>query len=561
MSLIPNHFVRVQDGPDDFSIRVKLLDSVHSVLHLIALSHLAVGLMFVYINWPVSDHERLLSWYGALILLLAPLLPIKALYFRCKPKTERQYRRWMAAVIAHSFLFGFIWGVGAALFIDFFHLEYAIIDLIITFGMAFGSGLVIRSSPVRAIVFMVPSISGVIYALYPLGTKAVFFGLAGSAMFSYLIIAFMMVDRREFINNIRLSFEVTRLHEKLKKDVTARQKLMTAVGHDLRQPLAVMNMLLATLSSKLTDDEAKQLARRMDVSVKSIDGMLSSLLSAAKLEAGVEPANAPVRLLPLCERLRDEVSVIVQDHGNRFVMQCRDVVVNTDEKMLEGILRNLLINAAKYTTDGEVSLIGRLVNDGEIEGFELAVCDTGQGIGLDKQKRVFEEFAQLDSSDSSYLKGFGLGLSIASRMARLLGFSLNLESTPGAGSCFTLMIPKDRLQVDDLAGDASATSPPPGIEHGASVVVVSADGEMRETLRAMLTRWGCDVALMADCEIPRDLKPNLLILDGLSAPEKGLNVPIITIADSESAASAQPHSLSRPVKPAKLRALIRASLA
>jgi signal transduction histidine kinase len=108
-----------------------------------------------------------------------------------------------------------------------------------------------------------------------------------------------------------------------------------------------------------------------------------------------------------------------------------------DEEKLRQIVVNLLGNAAKFTAEGSITLRAHAA-DGQVE---IAVADTGIGIAPDKLELVFEEFEQADASSTRVHGGTGLGLTIARRLARLLGGDIDAESSPGAGSTFTLTLP------------------------------------------------------------------------------------------------------------------------
>lgn len=558
---------RERVDPIELLIQVRLLDATYRLFYLIAIVQVLIGLFFVVLNWSLGNHERLVIWYLSLSAASLPLIAKRHSYFREKIDSVRKVRAWTFPILLHAFFIGAAWGWAAIWFVDFFYLEHGIVNLMIILGMSFGAGIVIKTSPARAYVYMIPAITGIVYALFQVDEKVGMYGTAVAGIFAYIILAFMHADYREIVNNIRLSIEVSRLHERSLKDLEARTRLMTAVGHDLRQPLAVMNVLLATLTSKVSDDDARSTLGKMGVSVKSIDSMLTSLLSAAKLEAGVGPVNAPVPLLPLCERLRDEVRTVTEDQSNQLILECSEVVIDTDEKMLESILRNLLTNAAKYTRNGMISVTGRWTK----EFFTLAVRDNGQGIDPEKQKRVFEEFTQLGNNDKSYLKGFGLGLSIASRTASVLGFRLDLESEPGKGSCFSLKIPADQISkvVPDIGqGEVLSTTENKKINQ---VAVVSADAQMQENLENLLTRWNYEVVLISypqeSQQVAENFSPDLIILVDLPELESrqyapgNPDVPVISISETIDRGDASTNWLAKPVKPAKLRALIRNLLA
>jgi len=112
--------------------------------------------------------------------------------------------------------------------------------------------------------------------------------------------------------------------------------------------------------------------------------------------------------------------------------------VVSDPSLLERILRNLLINALRYTATGSV-LLGCRRRGGMVE---ICVVDTGTGIAEDQQEQIFEDFIRLNNAPRPISQGLGLGLSIVRRTADLLSHPIALRSTPGHGSCFSICVPR-----------------------------------------------------------------------------------------------------------------------
>ena len=212
--------------------------------------------------------------------------------------------------------------------------------------------------------------------------------------------------------------------------------LLAMTGHDLRHPLQVIVSVNALLSRSLSGlSECEYLARSRDASLQ-LTKQLDRLIEALQMHDRAEDLSLqPVQLEFLFENIRREHSVAAKLAGLKFrVVQSRAVVMS-DSFLLEGIVRNLIYNALKYTPRGGRVLVGCRR---EKSGFRIEVHDTGIGISEDDTSKIFEAFRRLDSSAS---EGLGLGLFIVRHAADSLGHKVQVQSAPGKGSCFSVRIP------------------------------------------------------------------------------------------------------------------------
>jgi len=211
--------------------------------------------------------------------------------------------------------------------------------------------------------------------------------------------------------------------------------LLAMTGHDLRHPLQVIVSVNALLSRSLSGiSECEYLARSRDASLQLIK-QLDRLIEALRMHDRAEDISLqPVQLEFLFENIRREHSVAAQLAGLEFrVVQSRAVVMS-DPFLLEGIIRNLIYNALKYTPRGGRVLVGCRKTKG---GLRIEVHDTGVGISEDDTVKIFDAFQRLDTSGS---EGLGLGLFIVRHAADSLGHKVQVQSIPGKGSCFSVLV-------------------------------------------------------------------------------------------------------------------------
>lgn len=217
----------------------------------------------------------------------------------------------------------------------------------------------------------------------------------------------------------------------------AKSRFLAAASHDLRQPLQALNLLTAVLRQSAPLPQAGVLDM-MDMALTGMGELLNGLLDLSKLEAGIiTPQPSPIDLGAMitaaAERhrpLADAKNLIIRVVPSRLTGL-------SDPVLMASILNNLIGNAVRFTERGGV-LIGCRRSGNSVR---LQVSDTGIGIPPDHQAHVFEEFYQVGNAARDRTQGLGLGLSIVARTARLLDHKLELLSSPGRGSTFSVILP------------------------------------------------------------------------------------------------------------------------
>ena len=248
-----------------------------------------------------------------------------------------------------------------------------------------------------------------------------------------------------------------------------KSEFLANMSHELRTPLN-SSLILAKLladnrDGNLTPEQVK-FARSISSAGNDLLTLINDILDLSKIEARkVEVVNSAVSLGDLANRLAQTFEPIAEQKQVFFrVIKSADLPpsIETDAQRLSQVLKNLLSNALKFTERGEVAL--EISPRGE--ELEFAVRDTGIGVAEEHQQAIFEPFRQADGTTNRKFGGTGLGLSISRELARLLGGRISLESKPGKGSTFRLLIP--RVAPTAPAGDAAHT--PAHVESAASTV-------------------------------------------------------------------------------------------
>jgi CheY-like chemotaxis protein len=237
-----------------------------------------------------------------------------------------------------------------------------------------------------------------------------------------------------------------------------KSEFLANMSHELRTPLNSLLILAKTLAENpegnLTEKQT-EFANTIWGAGTDLLNLINDVLDLSKVEAGkMEILSSEVEFSEIEGYVRRSFGVVAEDKGLDFEIETAaelPEVITTDAQRLQQILKNLLSNAFKFTEAGSVRLIMRPADTSRrfahpsldaAEGvIAFAVTDTGVGIAEDKQRLIFEAFQQEDGTTSRRFGGTGLGLSISREIARLLGGLIRVESTPGAGSTFTLFLP------------------------------------------------------------------------------------------------------------------------
>ncbi|MBD9424919.1 PAS-domain containing protein [Pseudomonas sp. PDM15] len=356
----------------------------------------------------------------------------------------------------------------------------------------------------------------------------------------------------------------------------SKTRFLAAVSHDLMQPLNAARLFSASLSHQqdALPQEAQELVRHLDSSLRSAEDLITDLLDISRLENGrITPERSHFPLGQLFDALGAEFRVLAQEQRVDFHLVPSKLRIDSDPKLLRRVLQNFLTNAFRYAR-GHVLLGAR--RDGEF--LRLEVWDRGPGIPEDKRKVIFEEFKRLDSHQTRAEKGLGLGLAIADGLCRVLDHRLEVRSWPGKGSVFSVRVP--------LVRGAAPQAKPASIElnghtlGGAQVLCIDNEDSILTGMHSLLSRWGCQVWTARnrlECEhlLDEDVRPQLALIDyhldeGDTGTELmawlrtrlGQPLPGVVIsADGRPELVAEVHAagldyLAKPVKPAALRALI-----
>jgi len=273
----------------------------------------------------------------------------------------------------------------------------------------------------------------------------------------------------------------------------AKSAFLANMSHEIRTPMnAIVGMAHLLLSGNL-DARERKFAVVMRDSAESLLAMLNAIMDFSKLEAQrLELESIEFDLRKVVQAVADMLAVRAQEKGLEFLSIIEPdvpVTLRGDPVRLRQVLVNLVGNAVKFTSAGEVSLRIALSIDGPRVLLFFEIADTGVGVPEEKRALLFQPFSQVDASFTRRFGGTGLGLSIAQRLVALMGGRVDVRSREGVGSRFWFTAAFDRL-----GGPAHPECP---FVAGRRLLVVDDNASARQVLGELLAPWHCQVDMAA----------------------------------------------------------------
>jgi signal transduction histidine kinase len=375
------------------------------------------------------------------------------------------------------------------------------------------------------------------------------------------------------IENVRLFNEIQHKSRQLAEANQHKSRFLAAASHDLRQPMHALGLFVAQLRGHMNSAESGRLIDRIDASVNGMNELFNALLDISKLDAGaLTPTITEFAITDLLARNESTFAAVAQEKGLSFRLVRSSAWVRSDAILLERVVLNLVSNAVHYTASGGVVVGCRHRG----AALRIEVWDTGPGIPQDQRRMIFSEFYRIADAGRGNQAGLGLGLAIVDRLCGLLDHPLELTSTVGKGSRFSITVPMPAPQP-------KLAPPQPVValdmSRGKLVVVIDNDAMVLEGMGGLLRNWGCRVVTVATPEaalasVGRETRPDLIISDFHLADGQSGNGAIAKLRKAfgpipaflmtgdtaperlREAQKSGHHLLHKPVQPMTLRAMV-----
>jgi len=456
--------------------------------------------------------------------------------FRSRVPDDGRNRHLADVLATCALTSGLIWGASVWLLgtPEIYHLQVVLMFacLAIATGGAFGTVASLRTA---YSIFVPPIAASFLFGVTHAGRYYHSVGVM-SVVYGVILARMIWVLNAQFRRQVSLREHNTGLLDELRQRTAeaeaaneAKSRFLVAASHDLRQPMQVIVLRAQALADMPLAPQARIATQHLNDAVGTLHGLFDALLDVSRLDAGsVDLVVQPFPLSALFDRLERNYTESMQHSAIEWRALPTDLWISSDERQLERILRQLLDNAVRHAIRRSVLLRAHAT------GNEVAieVRDTGPGIPRERHADIFKEFVQLDNPQRDRSRGLGLGLAIADRLVRLLGHRIELESEPGHGSAFRVIVP--RAEPLPMAAPEPAPTPAPEAAaplDGMLVALLDDTADVLHMMELTLQRWRCTTiaATHSDRLIEKLLQhgqhPDAVICDyRLAEPDNGIEV-------------------------------------
>ncbi|MCY7320186.1 MAG: response regulator [Ramlibacter sp.] len=484
------------------SVLLAQVASLFATIRAATLADGAVAMVFGAVMYWQLRNPLVLVWM-ALHLGQNLRLPLLTAYFR-DPEAASRSPFWARLYSREVLINSSVWGLAPLMFLPAGNLSLTSLMMLVMMGICASGALSVAPLKQALFCYVVPMMLGLTVALALHADVISLFLAACGAGFLGMTLTFAAQQHRMLTEALVTRFEKEALAEQLRAQVAATQRIseektrfLSAASHDLRQPLHAIALFGAVLEKDLVGHASGTHAARLMRAVNALGKSLDSMLDVSRLDAGlVTPVLGAVPLQPLFQSINHVFSARASEKDLQLRLRSSPLWVRSDMQLLQRLLSNLVDNALKYTVSGGVLVLARQRG----EEIWIDVRDTGIGIAPEQMERIFEEFYQVDNPGRDRAYGLGIGLSIVQRLSRLLGHAVQVQSRPGRGSRFRVVLPRAEptAAATSWSPDTSGRFFVPARRLPRRVLIVDDENDIREAMLAVLQSYSVEASAVAD---------------------------------------------------------------
>lgn len=563
--------------PSDYTEdRAKLFARAPSKIYF---GHITSFMVLTYLAWDVLPVFVLVIW-AAWEIFGTPILLHQLT--KSVPKTSATDFDLSAWQIRLHRLFAFVglsWGLFVALGLDVENPAHFSIQMAIVAGACASASRSLGIFRFSFYVYVIPFTGLLALRIFMLGGDYILLGI--------LVLIFMGMlcrlanDTSEELSdylatkveNLDLAQKFERAAQEANAANLAKTQFLVQANHDLRQPIHAIGLLSECLRDQSMNEEGRKILDTIDASVDNLANLFKSLLNITSLETGAIQKDVSVfELNDVIEQVVRQAQPEASEHKTKLAHVATSVWVETDKALLTSILQNLVFNAVNYSRGQRVLIGVRRRRD----CVSVEVLDQGSGMSEELQSRVFCEFERGNPEGPSRVEGLGLGLAIVARTAKLLDFSIELQSIEGRGShlalCDLKVVDKPIDLEQSIATGAHAQP------KNRTIMVIDDNPQILAGLQLLLSKWNYEVVAIEphSLSFPKTA-PDVVISDlhlniesnGLELAQKIIEhydqkIPTLIISGTLtpelelSAKKAGHWTLLKPVSPLELRSTLLA---
>jgi PAS domain S-box-containing protein len=291
-----------------------------------------------------------------------------------------------------------------------------------------------------------------------------------------------------------VNFNLAKARDQALEASRAKSAFLANMSHELRTPLNAIVGFAEMLEEDARDGGHHQFVPdllQIHSAARHLLGMIGGILDLSKIEAGkMDLFLEPFDLADLIRDVVQSALLLVEENGNCLEVECPDDIgeVLADLTKVRQVLYNLLSNAAKFTSNGTITLRATRAEGPHGERFTIDVIDTGIGMTPGQLAGLFQSFTQADRSTSRKYGGTGLGLVISQRFSRMMGGDIRVSSAPDEGSTFSLVMPTTVVRPEDALEPEEGAAPERTGGQGEAILVIDDDAQVRDLMTRFLTR-------------------------------------------------------------------------